>query len=148
MNSRRQGTITGVPAGQPWGTTAHPRVWEAGRRVLARAFGELDGEAARALESRLLPLCRGRRRVVLDLRGVEYLDSNGVRALLRLHHQLQGQGGELRLVVHAGSRALRTLTLLQLDEHFAIHESLLLAWISKPPPARHGRAPRGRRCPA
>ena len=108
------------------------RIAQAGQRILARVTGEMDGAAARSLESRLSPLIAEGRRVVLDLRQAAYLDSDGVRALLRLRRDLQARHGELCLVLRAGSRALRTLVLLRLDGGFSIYDSALLAWVGKP----------------
>jgi anti-sigma B factor antagonist len=122
------------------------QIVEAGGRVLARAVGELDAEAAATLESQLAPLCHPGRRVILDLRRVEYLDSNGVRVLLRLHRDLQAGDGELRLVLQADSRARRTLSLLQLEDYFRIEDSALLAWIRKPRAVVPAPSGEGRRC--
>jgi anti-anti-sigma factor len=37
----------------------------------------------------------GRRRVVLDLTGLQFCDAGGVRALLRAHRSVDAQGGQL-----------------------------------------------------
>lgn len=69
------------------------------------------------------------RRVVLDLRTADYLDSQGVRALLRLQDGLRAAGGELRLVCRPGSSVERVLRLLQLEEAFPVFTGVQDAWI-------------------
>jgi anti-sigma B factor antagonist len=40
----------------------------------------------------------GKKRVLLNLRGVEYIDSAGIGELVRTHTTLQRQGGQLKMV--------------------------------------------------
>jgi anti-anti-sigma factor len=108
------------------------RVVEAGRMALARVEGPLDVEHATRLLNRLQPLCRTARRLVIDLRRADYIDSSGVRALMLLHSELEGQGGELRLVVRPESRVERTLSLLRLHERFAFYTGAQEAWCRTP----------------
>src|SRR5947209_7193586 len=73
------------------------RVAPTGRMALARVDGPLDGENGTALLQRLLPLCGRARRVVLDLRRADFVDSAGVRALMQVKKAVEAAGGELRL---------------------------------------------------
>jgi anti-anti-sigma factor len=100
--------------------------------ALARVAGPLDIETVKRFQDRLDRLSTVPHRLVLDLRQVEYIDSEGVRALLQLQGQLESGGGELRLVVVPGSRVQRTLRLLQLQERLSIYDSAAEAWIRRP----------------
>jgi anti-anti-sigma factor len=104
------------------------RVVESGGMVLGRVAGPLDVEHAPEFLARLQALCDTRRRLVVDLRRADYVDSAGVRALLKVQELLEPSGGELRLVVLPGSRVERTLRLLQLLQRFRVYESASAAW--------------------
>jgi anti-anti-sigma factor len=114
------------------------KVLEAGKRVLARVTGPLDQASAPQLLARLEPLCTASRRVVLDLRRADFLDSSGVRALLQLRSALQANSGELRLVIHPEGGIARTLKLLRLDDQFTTHSSSVEAWLRRTDGAKNG----------
>jgi anti-sigma B factor antagonist len=59
--------------------------------------GEIDGRTAPQLEGALASW-PGRDRVLLDLSGVSYLSSAGLRALLLIHRGVVGENGRLVLV--------------------------------------------------
>ncbi len=107
------------------------RVAEAGRSVMVRVEGPLDVEHAPVLTARLRALCGPGRRMVLDMRRVQFVDSAGVRALLALRADLEGERGELRLVIEPGSRVARTLALLHLQDTFPTYRSASEAWIER-----------------
>lgn len=108
------------------------RTAETGSLALARINGPLDLATTPHFLNRLQPLFSPHRRVVLDLRGVDYIDSDGVRALLRVQQDLEIGSGGIRLVVRPGSRVARTLSLLRLEQRFEIFDSALDAWIRRP----------------
>ncbi|HEU4752069.1 MAG TPA: STAS domain-containing protein, partial [Armatimonadota bacterium] len=78
----------------------------------------LDLESSPLFLERVRPVLRNCRCLVVDLSGVEFVDSTGVRTLLSLADEMERQGRELRLVVRPGSRVERTLGLLKLLERF------------------------------
>jgi anti-sigma B factor antagonist len=43
-------------------------------------------------------LAKGHKRILLNLRGVEYVDSSGLGELIKTHTTLQRQGGQLKIV--------------------------------------------------
>jgi anti-anti-sigma factor len=104
------------------------RIKEVGSQLLVRVSGPLDLENDAAFLRELRRQETEARQVVVDLRDADYLDSAGVRALLQLKSELEGHRAELRLIVQTGSRAERTLRLLQLLDH--LHTT------STPPEAR------------
>jgi anti-anti-sigma factor len=107
-------------------------VLPAGRMALATVLGALDlSHTARFLEP-LRNLSNSCRRLVVDLRRTEFVDSDGVRALLQLRELLQERGTELRLVAPVGGRVRRTLDLLRLGSQFGVYDRLMDAWIDRP----------------
>lgn len=84
----------------------------------------LDLGGAERLEEKVQRLSQNCRCVVLDLTGAEFLDSDGVRTLLRLDRQLQSTRRELRLVLKPGSAVDRIFRLLHLEQCFLAYNSL------------------------
>jgi anti-sigma B factor antagonist len=70
---------------------------EAGRLVV-RPCGELDLATAPDLEKLVLGRLADRTAVVLDLRGLTFMDSSGVRVLVAAHARAADGGGELTVV--------------------------------------------------
>jgi anti-sigma B factor antagonist len=66
---------------------------------VARVAGEVDvATAPRLRETLLTALTEGRRHLVLDLTGVEFLDSTGLGVIVGLLKRARTLGGDLRLV--------------------------------------------------
>jgi len=66
--------------------------------VVVEAHGRLDELASPEFERATEPLAeKDGVRVVLDLAGVEYVSSGGLRAILSLHRSVEKRGGTLRL---------------------------------------------------
>jgi anti-sigma B factor antagonist len=69
----------------------------------ARVFGALDMEGAPLLEEQLIALLEGARSsVVVDLRGLEFVDSTGLQALMRASVYAREHGLELRFMRGSG----------------------------------------------
>jgi len=92
-------------------------------RVAVR--GELDIATLPAFERVITRMrSQGLERMVIDLRGLEFLDSMSIELLLRLHHELTATGAEL--VVVRGPRAVdRIFEVMQLNR--------VLALVDEPP---------------
>lgn len=76
--------------------------------------GELDHGSHHRLLAEVAELIeRGRSRLEFDLSALEFCDSTGLGALVRLHRQAQNRGGWLRVVRPSGElrRMLRTTNL-------------------------------------
>jgi anti-sigma B factor antagonist len=69
-----------------------------GTQAVVAVRGELDLATAPELEAALLPGLRDGGSAVLDLRGLEFMDSTGVRVIVAAHHAAQEHGGSLALV--------------------------------------------------
>jgi anti-anti-sigma factor len=61
--------------------------------------GELDAATVATLEAQVTELREaGFQRIVVDLRGLRFIDSSGLHCLLRCHAQMQQYGASLELV--------------------------------------------------
>jgi anti-sigma B factor antagonist len=94
---------------QPWPPKPQPfRCYVTFERDTARVrpIGELDLDTAPVLDEQIRE-CRqrGMRRLVLDLRDLEFIDSTGLHLILRCDAEAQKDGFALELV--AGDRAVR-----------------------------------------
>jgi anti-sigma B factor antagonist len=86
--------------------------------------GELDLHTAPELEQALgTILARGGRSVVVDLVGLEFIDSAALAALLRALPRFRSRGGRFVLVTE-DRRTLRTLEITGLDRTFDIEPRL------------------------
>jgi anti-sigma B factor antagonist len=86
--------------------------------------GELDLHTAPELEQAFATiLARGGRTVVVDLVGVDFLDSAALAALLRALPRFRARGGRLVLVTE-DRRILRTFEITGLDRTFDIEPRL------------------------
>jgi anti-anti-sigma factor len=90
--------------------------------VVLTLGGELDLASVPLLQEQLDRAMRGRAAVVIDLSGLRFIDSCGLRTLVGAERQLHGSGG--RLVLVRGPRAVhRLFELTRLDSHFEFCES-------------------------
>lgn len=81
----------------------------------------------------------GRPSVIVDLSGVEFMDSSGIGVLIGHHRELEEAGGELRLVT--GEAAMKILRLTSLDKVFSVYGSREEAFSDLPGlPESSGRA--------
>jgi anti-sigma B factor antagonist len=99
-----------------------------GGDALIAVQGELDIATLPALEREVTRMrAQGLERMVIDLRGLAFLDSMSIELLLRLHGELTATGAEL--VVVRGPQAVdRIFEVMQLDR--------VLALVDEPPQLR------------
>jgi anti-sigma B factor antagonist len=96
---------------------------EAEHTVLEVA-GEVDVYTAPALRDRIADLLDGgRQRLVVDLGGVEFLDSTGLGVLVAGLNRAREVGGTLSLVCPQ-ERVLKLFRITGLDEVFAVHSTV------------------------
>lgn len=89
-------------------------------RVDASLSGEVDLSTVAGLERRLDEVIGASAEVVLlDLRGVTFLDSSGLRLMLRLDARQREHGGRL-VLVRGGRRVARVLELTGADERLEL----------------------------
>ena len=65
----------------------------------------------------------GRVNLLVDLKGVAFLDSSGLGALVRALTNSQKEGGQTKLL-HAGPQIRKLLEMTKLDSVFEIHDDL------------------------
>lgn len=86
--------------------------------------GELDVASAPTLRERLLGLVtEGCTHLVLDLEGLDFLDSTGLGSIISALKRARTNGGDLRLVCTQG-RIRRLFEITALDKAFPLHSSL------------------------
>lgn len=90
----------------------------AGSAALLCVTEPLDIVGARRFLEHAWPLRSDCRCLVVDLSGVEFIDSSGVQALLFLSQEVEAAGHELRLVLPPGSCTDRILGVLRLRPAF------------------------------
>ncbi len=66
--------------------------------TVATLFGELDGRTAPLVQEKLLALPEPNGKALLDMSGVTYISSAGLRALLMLYRQMAANDGRVALV--------------------------------------------------
>jgi anti-anti-sigma factor len=71
---------------------------EEAERVVFVPRGELDLATAPDFEAAILDVLGGDKRVVIDLRELEFMDSSGVRVLITAHAKAGDHGERLTLV--------------------------------------------------
>lgn len=74
------------------------RIETAGDTTVAVLVGELDAHTCDAVGEQVVSaVADGARDVVVDLSGVSFLDSSGLRVLVRTRQEVLERGGRLRL---------------------------------------------------
>ena len=99
---------------------------EAGHTVLA-VTGEIDIHTAHTLQDRLADVvASGERTLIVDLGGVEFLDSSGLSALVGGLNKVRDVGGSLSLACpHAN--LLKLFAITGLDQVLVIHPTVAAA---------------------
>jgi len=80
--------------------------------------GELDVASTSSLDGTLRAVDAGGV-VTLDLTGLTFIDSSGLRVLIEHHQRFEGAGGRLQLV-NVSSRASRLLEMAGLSDHLHV----------------------------
>lgn len=91
--------------------------------AVIRITGEIDLSTSERLDDELehLMTARGGRRIVLELGGVAFLDSTGLRALWAARQRAQSAGSRL-LLAAPSEPVMRVLRVTKLDKVFQIVE--------------------------
>ncbi len=74
------------------------RVNELDGLKIAELVGDIDGKTAGAVQDALTPIVSVGNRTILDMSGVGYMSSAGLRLLLTLYRQAAASKGKLVLV--------------------------------------------------
>lgn len=93
--------------------------------AVLRITGEVDVYTAPQLREQVVQLVNsGVRHIIADLRGVDFLDSTGLGALVGSLKRLRTHDGSFK-VVASGGRTLRIFQITGLTRAFALHPTLL-----------------------
>jgi len=98
-------------------------VREEGGAAIASFRGDVDLEHSPKAREVLLDLVGRSRKVLVDLSGVNYIDSSGVASLVEAFQRAKKAGVDFALV-SVNAPALRVLELARLDKVFTIHASV------------------------
>ena len=92
-------------------------------RAVIRVAGDVDIETAPSLRYAVQELLEdGRRKLVVDVSRVDFIDSTGLGALIGALKDTEARKGDLELIC-TQRRMLSLLHLTGLDEAFTVHEA-------------------------
>ena len=88
-----------------------------GVRIVRLEEPRLDTNCSSALKAELLRLVEneGVVNLLLDLKGVDYIDSSGLGALLFGHRHVKGNNGKMKLV-HLNQKVRTLITIAKLED--------------------------------
>jgi anti-sigma B factor antagonist len=92
-------------------------------QVIVALRGVLDIADAASVAVALTAAAARQRDIIIDLAGLEFIDSSGVAALVRGRRQARHAGGEL-LLAAPQQQVLRVLTLTRLIDIFPVYASV------------------------
>jgi len=96
---------------------------ECDSQVVVVLRGELDVAVAVRIVAELSVVAARERDMIVDLAGLEFIDSSGLAALARVRKQARHAGGDLLLAAPRG-QVLRLLSLTRLIDVFSVHASV------------------------
>jgi anti-sigma B factor antagonist len=96
---------------------------EADSQVVVVLTGELDVAVAVRVVAELSVVAARERDIIVDLTGLEFIDSSGLAALVRVRRQARHAGGDL-LLAAPQRQVLRLLSLTRLIDVFSVHASV------------------------
>ena len=100
---------------------------EFGGHVVVALYGELDvADAADVADALAVVVAARAPKIIVDLAGLEFIDSSGVAALARGRKLARHAGGDLLLAAPRHG-VLRVLTLTRLIDVFPVHASVVEA---------------------
>jgi anti-anti-sigma factor len=94
-----------------------------GGRVVVTLCGVLDVLDAVSVAAALVAVAAQEPEIIVDLAGVEFMDSSGVAALVRGRKHARHAGGDL-LLAAPQQQVLRVLAITRLIDVFSVHASV------------------------
>ena len=92
-------------------------------QVVVALRGELDVLDAASLAAALAEVAAREPVIIVDLAGLEFIDSSGVAALVLVRKQARHAGGDL-LLAAPKAQVMRFLTVTRLVDAFSVHASV------------------------
>jgi anti-sigma B factor antagonist len=91
--------------------------------MVINIFGELYSDQAGSLEYSLIDLIKQKDKAVLNLEGLEYIDSSGLGVLIKILDQMKERGGKL-LICCASGKVMKVFEITKFEKFATIYESL------------------------
>jgi len=91
--------------------------------VVVALHGELDVVDAAAIAATLVTVAVRASRIIVDLAGLEFIDSSGIAALAYARRHARQAGGDL-LLAAPRQQVLRVLAITRLVDDFCVHASV------------------------
>jgi anti-anti-sigma factor len=94
-----------------------------GNEHVVRLFGDFDITGFQQVDEELRRIqSNGQPTVTLDLRGLAFIDSSGIRAILKADARARAMGRRLRLIA-GPERVHKVFQITRLDDHLEFVES-------------------------
>jgi len=103
-------------------STVNIEVEDLKRVELVRISGRIDSSNVAQLDNILKEIAGRKNNVVLEMSGVDYISSAGLRAMISLLRECKRQKGDVRLAAPS-ERVSEVLTLAGLDALFMVYDS-------------------------
>lgn len=100
-------------------------------KIVVALEGDIDLENAGDVRKALLSSLKQKKDLLVDMSGVDYIDSSGIASLVEGLQVARKQKNELSLV-SVSPRARRVLELARLDKVFTIHADVAAALAAQP----------------
>lgn len=94
------------------------------RATVLSVVGELDSLTSDLLAQRAADLLADRPDLVIDLSGVDFLGSSGLRVLMSTHVTAEAAHGRLHIVTGSQRAVIRAITITALDRVLNLHGDL------------------------
>jgi anti-sigma B factor antagonist len=96
---------------------------ECSGQAVVTLSGELDVADAARVVAALAVTVAPQREIIVDLAGLEFIDSSGLAALIRVRKQARHAGGDV-LLAAPQHQVLRVLALTRMLDDFSVHTSV------------------------
>ena len=96
---------------------------EVGNATVFTIEGDIDGNTAPDAQAQIVPLASPDARIAVDMSGVAYMSSAGLRMLLVIYRTIMGQGGKV-VLVGLSEELEDTMTLTGFMDFFDHYDSL------------------------
>ncbi len=100
---------------------------EGGAWAIVSVRGEIDVSTAGSLEEAVRTCLASSGRVIIDLSGVQFMDSTGLNVLIRAQSSSNDDPSEVLRLAGVPDRVSKLLRLTQLDSVFAVFPSVTAA---------------------
>ncbi|MDY7014101.1 MAG: anti-sigma factor antagonist [Cyanobacteriota bacterium] len=90
--------------------------------TIAQLSGDIDANTASVVQQEVLPLAKPGSKILLDMTGVQYMSSAGLRMLLSLYRRVCATNGKL-ILVGLAAETRKTMRLTGFLDFFPTYET-------------------------